>query len=332
MVPVIKIVAAPENLDENWDQLASCYFQKKEFLLHLHRYNPCNQRYYQFYNGNTLVAGAVVYTLKINLFTFSGLKTCLKMTVIGLPVSVASSSLVGNPDEFENLFNFILHHEKGVILGMNMPPGLILKKIIPMRTLPTIIFANRFIDFESYMQALRHPYRRRIRTILGKAAGVEYVVTPCSDFTALHYRLYLEIMKRTKTKLETLSFDLFKNLPGNFTLGSEYYNSKLLAWHTLCYDGEDLYFFFGGMDYEQRDTFNSYYNNLISILITGITHHFSRIDFGQTAETAKMRLGGLPDERDMFLYHKNPLIRLVFTLARPLVTYKRKPDRANVFK
>jgi predicted N-acyltransferase len=215
---------------------------------------------------------------------------------------------------------------------MNMPAGQYVKGTVLMRTLPTILFENKFEDFESYMQALRHPYRRRLRIIMAKSQGVDYVVTKCNDFTDLHYKLYLEIMKRTKTRLETLSLDLFKNLPGNFTLGSEYHNGSLLAWHTLCYDGNVLYFFFGGMDYEQRDRFQSYYNNLLNILKTGLTNRSIRLDFGQTAEIAKMRLGGTAEERSMFVYHKNPMVLSLFKLAKPLIAYTRKSIEPKVFK
>jgi hypothetical protein len=332
MAPTIKVVTSPDYLDENWDELASCYFQKKEFLAHLHQFNPCNQRYYQLYANEKFVAGAVVYSLQINLFTFSGLRSNIRMRVIGLPVSVAASSLIGKAEDWTNLINLVLKMEKGVILGMNLPTDFEIRGVVVLRTLPTVILKNSYSDFESYIQSLRHPYRHRLRNILAKAEGIEYAVTKCNEFSESHYRLYLEIMKRTKTKLETLSFDLFKNLPGNFILGSEYFNNSLLAWHTLCYDGDVLYFFFGGMDYEKRDRFQSYNNNLISILKTGLESRCKILDFGQTAEIAKMRLGGRLDERGMFIYHKNPVVKFLFWLGRSLLTYSKKPVQANVFK
>ncbi|MCU0371239.1 MAG: GNAT family N-acetyltransferase [Bacteroidales bacterium] len=332
MALAIQVVHAPGLLDVNWDKLATCYFQKTGFLHHLHLYNPCNQRYYELFEGDRIIAGAVVYSLKVNLFTFSGLQANVKMQVIGLPVSVAAPSLIGDHDGSVYLINEILAREKGVILGLNLPVDLKLKKVVPMMTLPTIIFRNRFPDFTGYIQALRHPYRRRIRLILEKSAGVSYVMTKCREFTELHYKLYLEIMKRTTTRLETLSFDLFRNLPDNFVLGSQYDHDRLIAWHTLCFDGGTMFFFFGGMDYTQRDKLNSYNNNLLHILQTGIEKKCSMIDFGQTAEIAKMRLGAEVEPRAMFLYLHNPPALFLVKLFKSLMTYSKKQVPANVFK
>ncbi len=332
MALAVQVVTAPGNLDENWDRLAVCYFQKKEFLSHLHQYNPCNQRYYELLDEEEIVAGAVVYTLKINLFTYSGLKADVKMQVIGLPVSVAAPSLIGNTAHCIILLDKILEQEKGIILGLNLSPEMKVSRVLALMTLPTFVFKNRFDDFDDYLEALRHPYRRRIRLIREKSRDLHQVVSECSDFTELHYQLYLEIMKRTKTKLEVLSYDLFKNLPGNFVLVSHYHHDSLISWNTMCFDDETLFFFFGGMDYEKRNRFQSYNHNLLSILETGIEHQFSRIDFGQTAEVAKMRLGGETDRRAMFVYHRNPLILFFFRLIKRLLTYTGQHPEVKVFK
>ncbi len=328
----VQVVESPEYLDEEWDKIATCYFQKIEFLTLLHQYNPCNQRYYELYLKDELVSGAVVYTLKVNALTFTGYNSALKMHVIGLPVSVAASSVIGEQSEFNYFINEILKREKGIILGLNLPPDLVIEKGVNMMTLPTIVFYNRFSDFENYYQSLRHPYRRRVKLIQSKALNVENVVTGCKEFTEQHYRLYMEIMNRTSTKLEILSLDLFRNLPSNFVLTTLYHDKIMLAWHIICYEGDVVFFFFGGMDYGKRDLFQSYHNNLLGILKAGIENHCSMIDFGQTAETAKLRLGGELWGRGMFIYHKNPLVLFLFSILRRWLTYSKKQAGANVFK
>ncbi|MBK6538671.1 MAG: hypothetical protein IPG09_13140 [Ignavibacteria bacterium] len=47
MKKIIKRISSTEDLNSKWDSLADCYFQKKEFLTHIHKYNPCCQRYYE---------------------------------------------------------------------------------------------------------------------------------------------------------------------------------------------------------------------------------------------------------------------------------------------
>jgi hypothetical protein len=148
------------------------------------------------------------------------------------------------------------------------------------------------------------------------------VRTKCNVFTEQHYRLYMQIMRQTKNKLETLSLDFFKQLPDHFYLTSYYHRSQLLCWHINCRDDEQLFFFFGGHDYQLLSNYHSYFNNLYGILKEAIEDGFSRIDFGQTAETAKMKTGGRMEEKRLFLYHRNVLLRAILRFCKPLITYK----------
>src|SRR5665647_1026754 len=115
MEKIINRISSPENLNAHWDNLANFYFQKKEFLHHLHKYNPCNQRYYELYCNNILVAGTVVYTLKIDILTFANIPSPFKVQVIGLPVSVATPPIIGDSGEFEYFLSELIKIESGII-------------------------------------------------------------------------------------------------------------------------------------------------------------------------------------------------------------------------
>ena len=328
----IQNVMSPDRLNEYWDKLATCYFQKREFLSILHKYNSCEQRYYELYRNGELVAGTVIYTLRLNLLTFSKLSVPFKMQVIGLPISVSTIPIIGDSSEFEYFINELLKIEKGLILGLNFSFDFYNGKVVNMRTLPTIVLKKKFQNMEEYTQSLRYNYRRRLNSIQKKFKNVRSIVTDCSTFTMDHYMLYLQIMGNTTTKLETLSLELFKNLPQNFILTTHYFNDTMLSWQICCKDNETLYFFFGGMNYQLRDAYHSYHNNLISILKESFKSNYQSIDFGQTAERAKISLGGELDERIMFLYHKNPMILFMLRLFRPIITYLGKPGPIRVFK
>ncbi len=327
----IKTVAFPHELNQHWDRLATSYFQKRDFLSYVHKYNPSNQRYYELYSNSCLIAGAVVYTLQIDILTFTSLTKYIKMQVIGLPVSISSCGIIGDPEELKYLLNEIFKVEKGLILGMNLCSSFSHERVINMRTLPSIIITRRFNSWEKYMESLRSSYRRRLNQIQKKYSGVESIDEPCSMFTNDHYVLYLEIMKRTKTKLETLNYEFFKNLPDNFRLTSHYSEGRLLCWHIICYDEKIVFFFFGGMNYQLRDRYQSFHNNLIGILKSSIYYNYSIIDFGQTAELAKTRLGGEIDEKRMFLFHRNKMMIQFIKLFRNLISYTKPPPIANVF-
>lgn len=332
MGKIIKRINSPENLNTNWDNLADFYFQKKEFLSHLHKYNPCYQRYYELYCNNSLVAGTVVYTLKIDILTFVNIPSPFKAQVIGLPASIATPPMVGDPCEFEYFLSELIQLESGLILGVNFMEDYLADKVLNLRTLPTIILKSGFDNIESYESSLRHGYRRRIHKIRNKFFNVTSVKSDCSVFSTEHYSLYLEIMKKTTTKLETLGFNLFRHLPSNFQLTTYYNDKKMLCWYIICKDINVLFFFFGGMNYLLRDQFQSYNNNLLGIIDAAIDLKYSIIDFGQTAEIAKTRLGGTLSERRMFAYHRNPVIFYFLRLFKNLFTYSKTNEKCQVFK
>ena len=332
MEKVIKRIGSPENLNNNWDNLTICYFQKKEFLRHLHRYNPCAQRYYELYDNNDLVAGTVVYTLRIDVLTFANTSSPFKFQIIGLPVSVATPPMIGDSGEFEYFLSKLIQLESGLILGINFLKDYLQNRVINMRTLPSVILKLECDKIESYEKALRHDYRRRMHKIRNKFSGVTSALTDCSVFSEEHYAQYLQIMHRTTTKLETLGFNVFRYLPANFQLTTYYKNKKMLCWNIVCKDRNILFFFFGGMNYLLRDQFQSYNNNLLGIIDIAMHHSYYTIDFGQTAEIAKTRLGGTLSERRMFFYHRNPVIFGFFKLFTSLLSYSKTNKNPRVFK
>lgn len=254
------------------------------------------------------------------------------MQVIGIPVSIAAPPFVGDEQYADYLLGYILKNEKGLILGINFLTDHCKNKVLNMRTLPTIVMKNPFSSMDEYKNAVRYPYRRRLVKHGLRFKDVNSQLSGCHEFTQMHYTLYLEIMKRSKTKLEILDFDFFHNLTKNFVLTTHYIQDKMLAWQICTLDQDQLYFLFGGLDYHCRDIYSAYYNNLLSILKFAIEHKFSVIDFGQTAELAKLRLGGELNERRMFLYHRYFLINFLLKLLKDWISYSVHHNRPDVFK
>ena len=316
-----------------WDSLVTDYFQTNNFSLHLEKFNKCNQRYYVLYENAILKSAAILYTLPVNVLTFSKKNLSIKMNVIGVSASVDSSGLIGNPLYFEKLINYIFENETGFILCLNHESNINIKTLIQLNTLPTIIFKHDFKDFKTYLGNMRHHYRRRVVHAMNKFDGITRMSELCNVFTDEHYKLYLNIMTKSKTKLEILSAEFFKNLPENFMLTS-YYSTKgvLLTWHITCEYQNTYSFLFGGINYELRDEYDAYYNNLIGIIQEGIEKGYKTINLGQTAEIPKMRVGGLQVSKKMFIYHKNSIIRLIFKIFSKQLEYKTNSESLTVFK
>ncbi|MCB0644923.1 MAG: GNAT family N-acetyltransferase, partial [Phaeodactylibacter sp.] len=319
-------------LPDAWDRLADSVFQRKHFLDYCESYNPCNQRYYCLLEKETLLAGAVVYTLKINLFTFSNLRSVFKMQVIGLPVSVSAGGMIGTPSHQEILIKKILEQERGLIVGLNLDPELDTQPGVGMPLLPNLEMPVEFESWSDYLGQLRAPYRRRALRITEKFREVRQVHSACSEFSATHYALYLAIMDRTPSKLEILSQDFFQQLPPEFQLSTSYQGEEMLCWHITCRAPERLYFFFGGNNYDQMEEYQSYFNNLFLILKRACAEQAGYLDLGQTAEIPKMRLGGRLIPKQLFLYHRFALIRWLFKKLKRQIGYTTTFPAVHVFR
>ncbi len=328
----IRIVSHPDELDPNWDTLADWYYQKREFLALLHLHNFCGQRYYELFVDGTLGAGTIVYPFKTNILTFSRFNLFVPTTIIGLPISIATVPIIGDPACYERLLEEILQREHGILLGLNFKDRYLQDKVVNLRTLPTMVINRPFRDFGDYLEELRYHYRRRILLLQEKFQDVRTETTGCSAFHEIHYQQYLDVLERSTTKLETLGISLFQNLPSNFRLTTHYRDDTMLAWNICMHDRNTVFFFMSGINYSLRDPYKSYHNNLCSVIRYACAEQCDRMDLGQTAETAKKHVGGTEEERIMFLYHKNALLRIVFRLLKKLFEYTVILKEYHVFR
>jgi len=325
-------ISTASDLPKEWDFLASCYFQKKGFLLYTEKYNPCKQRYYTLYNQNRLIAGACVYTLTIDLLTFINVRSPVKMQIVGIPATVAPAGIIGETTAIEIILKEIFKTEKGLIVGMNISPALNCEPAVSMRTMPTIIMKHNFGDCDEWNRSLRSAYRRRMNKIFSDFREIKTEISDCSRFNEKLYDLYLHIFDRSKSKLEKLNLEFFKNLPENYRLTTYSLNNRVISWHITLKDDDVLYFFFGGTDYEYNRKYNSYFNNIAGVLKEAINNRYKTIDFGQTAEIPKTRLGGKVLELNLFVYHRNIIIKRLLYFSRKILQYNKKIPETHVYK
>ncbi len=320
------------DLPDQWDSLAVDYFQTKEFLVHAEKYNPCKQRYYTLYKDGTFEAGAIVYTLRLDLFTYLSIPSPFRMNIAGIPCSVSSSGIIGSFELFSDLIEHIKKQEKGLLLILNLDSKPLVTDIAIGRTLPAIVMVNRFQSWESYIRSLRASYRRRILYLSRPFSGINVKRVATSQFDDEMYHQYIEVRNHSKGKLETLSQEFFQNLPSNFSLTAYYDREHLLGWYISTVYKEKYYFFLGGIDYELNKRFNTYFNILIGVLKEGIEKKASFIDMGQTAEIPKTRLGGKVVEKFMLGYHSNFLLRKSLKAGKGFLEYSTTIPETHVFK
>ena len=261
--------------------------------------------------------------MKLNVLSFSKLSLKIPINVIGLPVSVCHEGFTG---ELSSVIDDCMR-SKGIFLVLNMEHPCDDLRAGNGETLSTCIFENKYTDFDVYTASLRSPYRRRLKIARKKGECLTWKEIPTKDFTEEMYSQYLQVLSHSDYPLETLEPSFFRMFDAKiFAL---YAGDKPLAFVQIKQTKDVLNFIFGGMDYEYRDKYDLYYNMLIKILQEGITACVKEIDFGQTAEHAKLRIGCKLFPKYLCVFTRNKALNFILVRISRLLSYKGIEEKYN---
>jgi len=312
---------ALELKNENCFNLDSEFTKEAISVLELlERINPCGQQY-ELYKDHILVS----YDMKINLLNFNNVFPLnVSVKVIGFPISISQKGYFG---EQSSVIKSI-EHKKGLKILLNDDMELKNGGI----TLSTFVFKNMFATFDEYMYALRSPYRRRINKALIYRNNIEISKFDCSSFNTNHYKLYLSIMERTENPLEVLPIEFFINYEAELYEFLDKKTKEVIGFIQLKAIKNKLYFLFGGFIKEDIDKYDIYYNMLLKIIEVGIEKKIQYIEFGQTAEECKLKIGCQEVPKYMYVHHSNSILNYVIKKLVSLFSYKPYNINHHVFK
>ncbi len=286
----------------------------------LERINPCSQQY-ELSNNCIIVS----YDLIINLFNFKRVFPLnVKVQIVGFPISICQKGYYGD----QSLVIKSIKKRKGLKIILNDD----IEFNNGGRTLSTFIFENKFSSFDEYVNALRSNYRRRINKALFHRNNIEIRKFDFSSFTASHYKLYLNIMERTENPLETLPIEFFVNYESEFYEFLDKTTKEIIGFVQLKVIRDKLYFLFGGFRKEDVDKYDIYYNMLLKIIDVGIEKKIRYIDFGQTAEECKLKVGCNEVPKYLYAHHSNPILNYIIQKLIPFFSYKPYNIEHHVFK
>jgi len=286
----------------------------------LEKTNPCGQEY-EFDHNNIVVS----YFLKLNLLNFKNMFPLkANVQIIGLPVSVCEKSYWGDQTFVEK----IIQERKGLKVLINGDA--------PFKnggmTLSTFIFENKYSSFDEYLDNLRSSYRRRINKALFHRKAMEIRKFSKEDFNENHYKLYASIMERTENPLETLNIEFFTGYDALLYEFIDVKTNDVIAFIQLKEIKDKLYFLFGGFKKEDVKSHDIYYNMLLKIIELGIEKNVSTIEFGQTSEESKLKIGCREKYKYLYVHHSNPFLNFIIQLLVPLFSYKPYSVEHHVFK
>ena len=276
----------------------------------LEKINPCNQCY-EITEDSLIIS----YDLKLNLFNFKNiLPLNVKAQIIGLPITLSHRGYLGDLNKAID----IIKKRKGLKIILNADTEIIKGS----RTLSTFEFTNNFNTFDDYLNKLRSSYRRRLNKALSQRNNIIIRKIINSNFTSEHYNLYLSIMNRTDNPLEILPIEFFKQYETVIYEFIDKSNENIIGFIQLKEFDDKLCFLFGGFNKEDVEKFDIYYNMLLKIIEIGIEKKVKKIDFGQTAEESKLKIGCKEVNKYLYAHHSNTIINSLIQKLLPLMSYR----------
>ena len=313
-----------------WDSvIGDNIYLSKSFLTFMERVDKCEQRYYMVYDGEALDSVFMTYVRKkYNLAMFTKFHLVQKMTMVYVPLSVTRPGIAYGK-HLDAVLEFI-KTIKGpkMVLNLEDVPA---KGYAKGLTCPKCILTNKFASFEDYMDQLRSNYRYRYNKCLKKSKGltVEYLKDN-RDFTEEMYECYLQVYNKSRIRVEKLPISFFRG--DFFKIFVLKDGEKVVGFGQMLENGTELIFEFVGVDYRYNQSFDTYHRILLEIVRYGIEHHFATIDFGQTADESKLKLGSEYTYLYAYLHHSNPLVNFINTKLAKYIEYKPLTTDFNVFR
>lgn len=318
------------DVPESWESLiGDNIYMTRAFLSFMERVDQCGQQYYMLYDDGVLDAVFMTYVRKkYNLAMFT--KYCLyqKMTMVYVPLSVTRPGIA-----YSKRLDAVMDYLK-TIKGPKMI--LNLEDVDPRGyakglTCPKCILTNRFDSFDHYLHSLRSSYRYRYNKCLKKSAPLtlEYLQDN-KEFTEEMYNCYLQVYNKSHIRVEKLPIEFFRG--DFFKIFVLRDGRKVVGFGQMLENGSELIFEFVGVDYAYNATFDTYHRILLEIVRYGIENGFQTIDFGQTADESKLKLGSEYTMLYAYLHHSNKLVNATNKRLAKYIEYKPITTDYNVFK
>ena len=318
------------DIPKEWDSvIGDNLYLSIEFLAFIERVEDYGQKYYAVYDGGKIDTVFMTYQLSAyNMAMFTKFNLPRKTTMVYIPLSVSRPSIAYGK-HLSAVFDY-LKGIKGPKMVLNLG-DLKVKGYAKGLTCPKCILTNRFSSFDGYMSSLRSGYRRRYKTALNKSANLTLeFLDDNQKFSEEEYACYLQVYEKSQLKLEKLPIEFFRGK--YFKIFTLKLDGKSVGFCQLLPNGDELIFEFVGVDYAYNDEYDVYHRILLEIVRYGIENGFKTIDFGQTADESKLKLGAKYVTLYAYLHDSNPIMNCINKMLAPVIEYKPIKTEFNVFK
>lgn len=359
------------------------YFKSHEFLKIIEDSNIENSTfwYIMVFEDNKIIGAAIFssFIVSLDLFLDEQSKKAVKLIrkifpnflrirflFCGLPISLGKDAILIKDTKFTNSILEAIVNESKIIAKTNKIKITNFKEFysdekigfkhllslgfIQSWSIPYVDFNNKYENFSTYLQALRHSFRRQIKSNMNKvnfeAVGIEQekldadfaiieVINPRDADANTIYKQYINIMSKANSVLEFLNIDFFVNFLKNTNQTKILILQKdsiVIGNAILVEEGNKLSFMLIGIHEEYRNAYASYFNILNAVIAYGIQNKFAKIGMGQTSYYVKTRMGGQLAPMITYNYSSNKLIYIILKVFNKLIFPEVNPQQYPVFK
>lgn len=321
------------DLPPAWDALAGDnYALRRPFLAALETGNPCGQAYHLFHRPDGRLDSIVVTCVApgLNLAMYTPLTWRIRATLLHLPLSVTRPGYVlgsATRDEVERWVRSLF----GYVVILNWAAAGTLAGAARGAMSWQISLRLRWRSFEDYLGAMRSGHRHRCRLAARRGRGLRFrFLADNAAFDERLHALYLRVNRRSRIRVETLGIDFFRAPVSRIAVCE--HGAEQLGFIQLVENGTELVFAFIGYDEARNREHDIYLNLLLFMIRYAIERGFATLEMGQTAEDAKLKLGGDSTPLSVLIRHSNPLLHRAVALLLPRIGYRPPPDAFRVFR
>ncbi len=319
-----------KDLPMEWDELdRENPYLTRAFLSFVQRTEKdFHPTYHLFYDGDRLDSCFIAFPRKkYNVAMFTRLTFRINVTLIYLPMCVTRGGFVFGKCRAEALeaikkikgYKMLLNAEDREADGF--ATGL---------TCPKCILSVRWTRFEDYLRALRSDYRNRAKKVLARSSSLTLKYIRPEEFDERLYSFYLNVLGNSKIKIETLSKEYFQG--EQFILFVMEKDGEPVGFTQLLPNGEELIFEFVGVDYRYNREYAVYHRMLLEIIRYAVDNGYKTVDFGQTADDVKLKLGCEYTYLYAYFHHSNGLINFFCKKLGKALEYKPLETKFKPFK
>lgn len=329
----MEIIKKAKYLPPEWDALCGDnYSLKKDFLIAVEKGNPCQQSYYLFKTAQGVLDSILMTYVgkRNNILMFTPFTFKTDITWIHVPLSITRPGFAVGKETRKEVEEF-LTTIKGYSIFLNSPRGYKIPGFAYGRTCSRISLDIQWNSLDEYIGHMRGHYRYRLKKAMKKGKDLNFrYLDSNKEFDENLYNCYLSVNRKSQIKIETLGIEFFRSDVGKILVAS--YKGKDVGFVQIIENDKELIFAFVGIDYDYNRQFDVYLNLLIQMIDYTITNKFEILEMGQTAEDAKLRLGGKFSELRAQVRHSNPFMNWFIKRFIKFISYKEPKLNFNIFK